>query len=196
MSNLGKSKKNMRKSNSKTRKVYGKVYGKVWGGVKSVSAASIKTASKKLVDLRSTNGTIITPGQLSTTLPAAIKAAKEAIDYANKHIDDDNAIELANIKIDIADYWTKLGGKRRNWRNEKNLLPNHSARDWYEPGPTIIWKLKIMKKVFPDLIKTVRELELQPHDDENAVKGKEYRRSKRRFERRAKGSDSASPSSK
>jgi hypothetical protein len=201
MANLGKSKKNMLKSKNITRKVYGKVYGKAWGGVKSVSAASIKTASKKLNELRSTNGTIITPGQLSITLPAAIKAAKEAITYANQNPGDDNARELAEIKIKIADYWTGAGGNRRNWRKETRLKPNHNARDWYEPGQAVIWRLKSinesakrrMNEVLPHLIKRVRDLELQPHDDENAVKGKEYRKAKHRFERRVQGLDSASP---
>lgn len=178
-----------------------KVYGKAWGGVISVSAAAIKTASKKLVELNNMTGTIITPGQLSITLPAAIKAAKEAITYANQNPDDDNARELAEIKIKIADYWTGAGGKRRNWRKETRLEPNRNARDWYEPGQAVIWRLKAinesakrrMNEVLPHLIEKVRDLELEPHEDENAVKGKEYRKAKRRFERRAQGLDSASP---
>jgi hypothetical protein len=202
MSNLGKSKKILRKSKNMTRKVYGKVYGKAWGGVKPVTAAAIKTASKKLIELNNDTTPYITPGQLSSSLPAAIKAAKEAITYANQNPGDVNARELAEIKIKIADYWTGAGGKRRNWRKETRLEPNHNARDWYEPGQVVIWRLKAinesakrrMNVVLPDLIERVRELELQPHDDENAVKGKEYRRAKRRFERRQQGLDSASPS--
>jgi len=196
MSNLGKSKKNMRKSNSKTRKVY----GKVWGGVKSVSAASIKTASKKLNELRSTNGTIITPGQLSISLPAAIKAAKEAITYANQNPGDDNARELAEIKIKIADYWTGAGGKRRNWRKETRLDPNHNARDWYEPGQAVIWRLmdvneSAKRKMASVLAELPKEVALRPVEDEQSELGKTYRAAKRRFTRRAQGLPSASPES-
>lgn len=197
MSNLGKSKKNVRKSKNMTRKVY----GKAWGGVKSVSAAAIKTASKKLVELNNDTRPYITPGQLSSSLPAAIKAAKEAITYANQNPGDVNARELAEIKIKIADYWAGAGGKRRNWRKETRLEPNHNARDWYEPGQAVIWRLKAinesakrrMNEILPHLIEKIRDLELEPHEDENAVKGKEYRKAKRRFERRAQGVDSASP---
>jgi len=197
MSNLGKSNKNVRKSKNMTRKVY----GKAWGGVKPVTAAAIKTASKKLIELNNDTTPYITPGQLSSNLPAAIKAAKEAITYANQNPGDVNARELAEIKIKIADYWAVSAGKRKNWRKETRILPNHNARDWYEPGQTVLWRLKDinesakrkMAAVLPDLIE---EVGLKPVDDEASEMGKTYRATKRRFERRAKGLHSASPSSK
>jgi hypothetical protein len=197
MSNLGKSKKTLRKSKNMTRKAC----GKAWGGVKPVTAAAIKTASKKLIELNNDTTPYITPGQLSSNLPAAIKAAKEAITYANQNPGDVNARELAEIKIKIADYWAVSAGKRKNWRKETRILPNHNARDWYEPGQTVLWRLKDinesakkrMATVLPHLIE---EVGLKPVDDEQSEMGKSYRAAKRRFERRAQGLDSASPSSK
>ena len=188
--------KTMQTSKNRTRKA--------WGGAGPVSAATVRTASKKLAELTSKADSMITLGQLSSSLPPAIKAAKEAIDYANEHPGDDNAIELAKIKTQIADHWANATNTRKNWRKEKNLKPNHSARDWYEPGAQVIWELKDpassakkkMKSVLPQLIDVVEELEIEPYDDETTVRGKKYREAKRRFERRQQGLDSASPSSK
>lgn len=199
MPSLGKSKKTMRKTKNRTRKAW----GKAWGGVNSVSAASVKTASKKLAELTGKSDSMVTLGQLSSSLPPAIKAAKEAIVYANENPGDVNAIELAKIKAQIADHWTKVTNTRKNWRKEKNLKPNHSARDWYETGTEVIWQIDVtasakkrMNTVLPHLMDVVKELEMEPLDDETTVRGKKYREAKRRFERRAQGIDSASPSSK
>ena len=192
MPSLGKSKKTMRKTKNRTRKA--------WGGVNSVSAASVKTASKKLAELTGKSDSMVTLGQLSSSLPPAIKAAKEAIVYANENPGDVNAIELAKIKAQIADHWTKVTNTRKNWRKEKNLKPNHSARDWYETGTEVVWQIDVtasakkrMNTVLPHLMDVVKELEMEPLDDETAVRGKKYREAKRRFERRAQGIDSASP---
>jgi hypothetical protein len=80
------------------------------------------------------------------------------------------------------------------------LKPNHSARDWYETGTEVIWQIDVtasakkrMNTVLPHLMDVVKELEMEPLDDETAVRGKKYREAKRRFERRAQGIDSASP---
>jgi hypothetical protein len=191
MANLGKSKKNTKKSKNMTRKS--------WGGVGPVSAAAIRTAKKKLDELNKSTSTLITPGQLSSSLPPAIKGAKEAITYANHHPGDINARELANIKIKIADYWTNETRTRKNWRKEKNLIPNHNARDWYEPGSTIIWKLNdptesAKRKMAAVLTELPEEVGLRPVDDERSEMGKKYRSARRRFERRAMGLPSASPS--
>jgi hypothetical protein len=192
MPSLGKSKKSIKNSKSKTRKSR--------GGTKSVTAASVRTASKKLDELNSRNDTNVTLGQLSSSLPPAIKAAKEAIEYANENPGDNNALELANIKIQIADYWAKATNNRKNWRKEKNLKPNHSARDWYEAGSEVIWDIDVNRKakekmntVLPELTEVVQEMEMEPFDDETTVRGKKYREAKRRFERRTQGL-SVSPS--
>lgn len=203
MPSLGKS----RKPTNKTRK---NKTAKKMGGAGTPTAASVRKESQKLQTIMSTPlnpgwPTNCTSGTLSSVMPKAVTAAKQAITYANAHRENPNARALAEIKIQAADYWTAECGKRRNWRKERNLVPNHQARDWYEPGPTVLWRLvdvnesakrRMRGHVFPELIERVRDLELEPNDDETAVRGKEYRKAKRRFERRAQGLPSASPSSK
>jgi len=196
--NLGKSKKTMQKT-SKNRTM------KRMGGAGTPTAKSVAKETQNLQSFltKSAASTMgCTPGKLSSVLPKAITAAKKAIKYANEHHENPYARSMAEIKIQIADHWTKECGKRRNWRKEKNLVPNHEARDWYEPGQTIIWRLKdvnesarrrMREQVFPDLKEQMAMLQV---DEEDPYKGTMYRAAKRRFERRIQGLDSASPSSK
>ena len=116
------------------------------GGSPIVDARSVKISIKKLNSLTESANSFCTPGQLSSSLPPAILAAKKAIKYANDNPGNDHAIANAEIKIKIADYWTDKCNKRTKWRNEKNLTPNHNARDWYEPVPEIKWKIDINAK--------------------------------------------------
>jgi hypothetical protein len=193
MANLGKSKKIIRKPKNRSRKTL--------GGVKSVANASVRTAEKKLDEYKNRPNTPLSIHQLGNSLPLVIIAAKKAIIVANENPGDENARKLAIIKSDTADYIASETGKRKNWRKEKNLNPNHSARDWYETGSEVTWKIKDvnesakkrMDTVLPHLIEKVKELELEPDDDEIKVRGKRYREAKRRFERRTEGLDSASP---
>jgi hypothetical protein len=171
---------------------------KTIGGSSTVDSRSVKTALKKLNSLLERSSKFCTSGELSSSLPPAILAAKEAIEYANANPGNEFSIEYADIKSKIADYWTEKCSKRVNWRNEKNKKPNHSARDWYEPGSKVLWKVDINEKakqkmntILPGLME---EVSLIPVDDEMSEIGKEYRKGKRRFEKRARGSRSRSRS--
>jgi hypothetical protein len=200
----------MSKSRKPTFRTRKNKTAKKMGGAGTPTAASVRRESQKLQSIMSTPlnpgwTANCTSGTLSSVMPKAITAAKQAITYANDHRENPHARELAEIRIQAADYWTAQCNKRRNWRKETNLTPNHAARDWYEPGPTVLWRLmdvnesarrRMRQQVFPALRERVRDLELEPNDDENAVRGKEYRKAKRRYERRAQGLPSASPSSK
>ena len=190
MTNLGKSKKNIRKSKNRTCKT--------WGGAGSVSAASIRTASKKLDEYKNRPESFLTTNQLRNSLPLVILAAKKAINDANDNLLDYNARKLAIIKSETADYIANKTGSRKNWRKEKNLNPNHNARDWYEPGSTVLWRLKDInesakKKMASVLAELPQEVALRPVEDEQSEMGKTYRAAKRRFTRRAQGLPSASP---
>lgn len=172
---------------------------KTMGGSIKVDSRAVKTAAKKLSSLLESSSEFCTPGELSSSLPPAILAAKEAIEYANANPGNEYSLEYAEIKSKIADYWTEKCSKRRDWRNEKNKKPNHTARDWYEPGSKVLWKVDIngkakqkMNTVLPGLME---EISLIPVNDEESEMGKEYRKAKRRFERRARGSNSRSRSS-
>lgn len=183
---------NFRKQNSKTRKA------KIGGSPKKINAASIKAAAKKLNSLIENPTPFCTSGNLSSSLPPAILEAKKAIEYANSNPGNEYAEENAEIKSKIADFWTEKCSKRKNWRNEKNMTPNHGARDWYEPVSHVVWKIDInakarekMNTILPDLKEHVS---LIPEDNEHSEIGKEYRKSKKRFERRARGSRSKSRS--
>ena len=200
----------MSKSRKPTRRTRKNKTAKKIGGAGTPTAKSVAKESQKLQSIMTTPlnpgwPTICTSGTLSSVLPKAITAAKQAITYANNHRENPHARAMAEIKIRAADYFTRECNKRRNWRKETNLAPNHAARDWYEPGPTVLWRLEDVNEsakrrmrghVFPDLIERVRDLELEPNDDETTVRGKEYRKAKRRYERRQQVLDSASPSSK
>ena len=179
--------KNFRKKNSKTRKMGG-----------SPTSASIKAATKKLNSLIENPTPFCTSGNLSSSLPPAILEAKKAIEYANSNPGNEYAEEHAEIKSKIADFWTEKCSKRKNWRNEKNMTPNHGARDWYEPVSHVVWKIDInakarekMNTILPGLKEHVS---LIPEDNTHSEIGKEYRKSKKRFEKRARGSRSRSRS--
>lgn len=168
------------------------------GGTDKVDSRSVKTAAKKLNSLLESSSKICTPGELSSSLPPAILAAKEAIEYANSNPGNEYSLDYAEIKSKIADYWTEKCSKRRNWRNEKNKKPNHSARDWYEPGSKVIWAVDIngkakekMNSILPGLMEEVSLIQV---NDDNSEMGKTYRSVKKRFERRTRGSRSRSRS--
>lgn len=183
-----------RKQSKKSKKESRKIIG---GSIK-VDLRSVKTAAKKLSSLVESSSKFCTPGELSSSLPPAILAAKEAIEYANANPGNEYSLDYAEIKTKIADYWTEKCSKRRNWRNEKNKKPNHSARDWYEPGSKVMWVVDIngkakqkMNEILPGLME---EVSLIPVDDEKSEIGKTYRSAKKRFERRVRGSNSRSTS--
>ena len=171
------------KSSRKTRKNKSR---KTIGGSPKITAQSVKKADQKLKGLVSAGPPAnITSGLLSSTMPTAIVAAKKAITYANAHPGNDLAIRDADIKVELADYWTDSTNSRKNWRNEKNLQPNRSARNWYEPGPNEIWKINTKEKeaknqALGHMKKVVAAL---PVDDEHSEMGKEYREAKERFEK-------------
>jgi hypothetical protein len=191
MAYLGKSKKNTKNSKKHTRKAL--------GGVKSVANAAVRTAEKKLDEYKNRPDTDLSRYQLGNSLPLVILAAKKAINVANENPGDENARKLAIIKSDTADYIANETGTRTNWKKENNLNPNHSARNWYEPGTTVVWRLKDVnesakKKMVSVLAELPEEVGLRPVDDERSEIGKEYRSAKRRTERRFQGLPSASPS--
>jgi len=197
MTSLVKSrKKYMKTRKNKSRK---NKSCKTKGGSPIVDARSVKISIKKLNSLTESANSYCTPGQLSSSLPPAILAAKKAIKYANDNPGNDHAIANAEIKIKIADYWTDKCNKRTKWRNEKNLTPNHNARDWYEPGTEVKWKIDINEKAKKNMDPVLKEISEQvsllPIDDERSEMGKEYRKGKRRFERRIQGLPSTSSAS-
>jgi hypothetical protein len=168
---------------------------KMFGGT---DARSIKAATKKMDELKKNTADFCTSGELSSSMPRAILEAKKAIQYANDNPGNEYVDKIAEIKSEIADYWAKRCSKRKNWRNEKNMDPNRSARDWYEPGPKLIWKVDIngkakqnMNKILPGLMEHISMI---PEENENSEIGKEFRRAQRRFERRTRGSSSRSRS--
>jgi hypothetical protein len=196
MKSLAKSIKTLHKTRkNKTRKTM--------GGAGTPTAKSVQKEAQKFERIREAPlnpgwGTHCTSGTLSSVMPKAITAAKQAITYANSHPENPHARAMAELKTQIADYWTRECNRRRNWRKETNLVPNHGARDWYEPGPTVIWKLRDvnesakrrMNAILPDLME---EVSLRPVDDERSEMGKDFRAAKRRYERRVQGLPSASP---
>ena len=74
-------------------------------------------------------------------MPRAISSAKEAISYANSNPSNYYAKQVAEIKIEAADYWAGKCKSRKNWRTESNIKPDHSSSDYYKSGPTVIWEL-------------------------------------------------------
>jgi len=193
MSNLGKSKKIIRKTKNSTRKTR--------GGVKPVANSAIRTAEKKLEEYKNRPDTHLSLHQLGNSLPLVILAAKKAINVANENPGDENARKLANIKADTADYIATETRTRTNWRKERNLNSNslNNTGDWYNTGSTVVWKLKEInepakRKMASVLAELPEEVALRPVDDERSEMGKTYRAAKRRTERRFQGLPSASPS--
>jgi len=169
---------------------------KMFGGT---DARSIKASSKKLEELKKNTADFCTSGELSSSMPRAILDAKKAIQYANDNPGNEYSEENAEIKSEIADYWAKRCSRRKDWRYEKNVEPNRTARDWYEPGSKLMWKVDIngkakqtMNKILPGLMEHISMI---PEENENSEIGKEFRRAQRRFERRVRGSRSSSRSS-
>jgi hypothetical protein len=126
-----------RKSLGKSRKNKSR---KAKGGA-SPKESTIRKSKDTLQSYRDGTRPINTPGFLSGSLPPAILAAKKSIQYANEHPGNDLARRDAEAKTELADYLTHAGHKRTDWRFEKNMKPNHAARDWYEPGNIIKWQL-------------------------------------------------------
>jgi len=126
-----------RKSLGKSRKNKSR---KAKGGA-SPKESTIRKTKDTLQSYRDGARSTDTLGFLSSSLPPAILAAKKSIQYANEHPGNDLARRDAEAKIELADYLTNAAHKRTDWKHEKNIKPNHSARDWYEPGPIIKWQL-------------------------------------------------------
>ena len=193
MANLGKSKKNIRKSKKQTRKA--------WGGAKSVANAVINTALKKLQEYKNRPDTQLFNYQLGNSLSLVILAAKKAFNVANENPGDENARKLAIIKAETADYIANRINSRKNWKKERNLNSNSLNRgDWYDTGKDVVWKLKDInesakRKMASVLAELPEEVGLRPVDDERSEMGKSYRAAKRRTERRFQGLPSASPES-
>jgi len=110
------------------------------GGTPSRKSAFSKKLrdSRKKLDTDSkhiTDSKFVTPGELSGSMPAAINAAKKAIDeYLRDNSTD--AWENAKLRSDIADLWTNHTGNRRNWRKESRDQSGKEERQakgqsWY-----------------------------------------------------------------
>ena len=99
----------------KTRKNKGR---KIRRGYPIVDQRSVKISIKKLNFLTESASSFCTPGQLSSSLPPAILAAKKAINYTNGNPGNNHAIANSEIKIKIADYWIDKCNKRTKWRND------------------------------------------------------------------------------
>jgi len=193
MSNLGKSKKNIGKSKNRTRKT--------GGGAKPVTNAAVKTALKKLEEYKSMPDTFVSRVQLGNSLPLVILAAKKAIIVANENPGDENARKLAEIKIKTADYIANEINTRKRWKNERNLNSNslNNTGDWYNTGKDVFWRLKEINesaksKMSAVLAELPEQVGLRPVEDEQSEMGKTYRSAKKRFERRAQGLPSRTPS--
>ena len=193
MHSLDKSKKHIGKSKNRTRKT--------WGGAKPVTNAAVKTALKKLEEYKSMPDVPITYHQLGNSLPLVILAAKKAIIVANDNPGDENARKLAEIKIKTADYIANEINTRKKWKNERNLNSNslNNSGDWYNTGKDVFWRLKDINesaksKMADVLAELPEQVGLLPVEDEESEMGKSYRSGKKRFERRAQGLPSTSPS--
>jgi hypothetical protein len=104
---------------------------------KSAFAKKLKDSRKKLdTDSKHiTESKFVTPGELSGSMPAAINAAKKAIDEYLRDKSAD-AWENAKLRSDIADLWTEHTGNRRNWRKESRDQSGKEERQakgqsWY-----------------------------------------------------------------
>jgi len=104
---------------------------------KTEFSKKVKESRKKLDtdSKRITESKFVTSGELSTSMPAAINAAKKAIDeyLHDKSVD---AWENAKLRSDIADLWTAHTRKRANWRKESRDQSGKEERqakghNWY-----------------------------------------------------------------